>query len=827
MKKSILDLFAKKLKNININEVKKLKPDLRELTPENIRYILKKPSNERTNEDIAFLKNFCLLKTNFIDKLNQEHINEEDQEKIMILSMSNAQYKLINNKDETICDINDKSKYYYIILNGKVTVYDVEKIDCEMNGEEYYKLILDYRNKKEKYLLEKTIRENQVNIPIHLNDVNRLDKILLKAYLFSKTTLQIYNDNSTNFLDIIFKKLGFKYSDFGIKTYGQFLEEKNNDNKKNFFGCDLNEEIKMNRENEEIVLGNLNLEINDILCQKYLFLIKTPELPVSYYRYKVKKDLEEFKYFGDSPSGVYKNKLVSKTNNLELLYFNNEIYNEYVLYLKIKLNSTQEHFLLNNFFLNSIPKSTFERLYLKYFEYTKFYLGETIIEENEPINYLYFVKSGNIKLFSNRSIVQNHLLIELITNIMKQKCTNIADINSNCNTYSQKKIDFDKIKNKMNFNKDVHIMNFGEKQCIGFECFYFGFYSLYKAVVFSEKVELYRISVDNLLKILTIKNKQTLTDFAILAEKALSIFLDRLNVVNNMLILKYTQEDKKKLIKVSDMMERAIMLNQLKVEGMRGNRNIKKIIIKEQKNIEKTPDSNKKNNRYFLKDKYSSLSSPRVIKFDLNKKLMFNRSKLLENIETTKNTNKKYNNLEIKNKLFDYKDNLVKQKKRELIRETIELGRLSNLENKVINFLNLQNKITSDFVRFSKGEKRIFINSSHGNLNLSSVRHHYSFKKRDIFLNSKNKMKTILSLKKGKKKREFFPRLNMVEEKNIIDSNNYRKICEKWIELKESKNIENVSSIEDKEIKSKEKIRTFRKSNGAKNNIYRKFVINN
>ena len=148
---------------------------------------------------------------------------------------------------------------------------------------------------------------------------------------------------------------------------------------------------------------------------------------------------------------------------------------------------------------------------------------------------------------------------------------------------------------------------------------------------------------------------------------------------------------------------------------------------------------------------------------------------------------------------------IVKQKKRELIRETIELGRLSNLENKVINFLKLQNKITSDFVRFSKGEKRIFINSSHGNLNLSSVRHHYSFKKRDIFLNSKNKMKTILSLKKGKKKREFFPRLNMVEEKNIVDSNNYRKIYEKWIELEESKNIENVSSIEDKENKVKKK----------------------
>ena len=32
-------------------------------------------------------------------------------------------------------------------------------------------------------------------------------------------------------------------------------------------------------------------------------------------------------------------------------------------------------------------------------------------------------------------------------------------------------------------------MNFNQKQCIGFECFYFGFNSLYTAKAISEKVE--------------------------------------------------------------------------------------------------------------------------------------------------------------------------------------------------------------------------------------------------------------------------------------------------------------------------------------------------
>ena len=32
-----------------------------------------------------------------------------------------------------------------------------------------------------------------------------------------------------------------------------------------------------------------------------------------------------------------------------------------------------------------------------------------------------------------------------------------------------------KIKDLINLNRNMHIMNYEEKQCIGFECFYFGF----------------------------------------------------------------------------------------------------------------------------------------------------------------------------------------------------------------------------------------------------------------------------------------------------------------------------------------------------------------
>ena len=135
MKKSIIDVFSKNLKNVDINEINKIKIDLRKLTIENIIYISKKSPTQRTNEEIAFLKNFGLFKTKFAEKLTKENIEDQTQEIIMLLSMLNSNYKLIKDKDEIIYDLNEEAKYFYVILYGNVEVYSIEKIDCEINGE--------------------------------------------------------------------------------------------------------------------------------------------------------------------------------------------------------------------------------------------------------------------------------------------------------------------------------------------------------------------------------------------------------------------------------------------------------------------------------------------------------------------------------------------------------------------------------------------------------------------------------------------------------------------------------------------------------------------
>ena len=836
MKKSIIAIFGKKLKNVDIEEINKTNIDLRDLTVQNIKFILQKAPQDRTNEEIAYLKKFIMLKTRFIDKLTKEHIDEQSQNIIIILSMSNAFYKLIKTTEETIYNINDESKNFYIILNGKVGSYDIEKIDCEMGMEEYYKLILNYRNNKEQFLLEKTLKENKVNIPIDINDVYRLDKILLKIYLLTKKGLKFYKNNP-HFLDEIFEKLGFKYSDFQIQSYEELLEQKNKEikedgyNKEELKQYNEDEALKICRLNEDKVMESINFQISDNLCKKYSFLIRANELPVSYYRYVEKKILSDFDYFGESYFGNYKEKIVSKTNNLELLYFKNDIYNEYELNMKLKYAGTQDQFLLNNFFLNSIAKSTFEKVYLKYFEYIKFFANQTIIEENEPISYIYFIKSGNVKLYSNRSIIQNHLLIQIIINILKQKCPNIDTKNSFYKSYSDLTVNFDKIKEEMEFNRNIHLMNFNQKQCIGFECFYFGFNSLYTAKAISEKVEVYRISIERLYKILSIKNKKALYDFAMQAEKALKILLDRLIVVNNMLILNYSQKNKNVLKEASDYMEREIILNQIKLEEMRGIMNIKNSRIKEQKKFEQSKSSfdfnYNSNKNISIKEKHALLSCPkrRNTRLDLKKNFKFDRNKLIQKMALTGGAHKILDNLGINYKLYNTKETLARQRSMELLRESCELERLSNQEKKKIHYLKLQNQISKDFVRLSKGEKRIFINSSNS-MNLSTIPHHYSFRKRNIFLISKNKFKTSKPLDKNMKKREFFPKLHKTEDKSTnIESNNDIALNGKWIQLNQIKSIENSSSNSEREIHSKERVNVFKKSTEGNSNIYKKYII--
>ena len=129
------------------------------------------------------------------------------------------------------------------------------------------------------------------------------------------------------------------------------------------------------------------------------------------------------------------------------------------------------------------------------------------------------------------------------------------------------------------------------------------------------------------------------------------------------------------------------------------------------------------------------------------------------------------------------------------------------------NCLKLQNKISSDFVRFSKGEKRIFINSSSSdNFDINSIKHYNNFKKRKIIINNKNKMRSLMPIYSSDKKEEI---------SSNMDTNNDIKIYKKWIGLNKVKSFENVYSSVDIDINDKGKIYYLKKSTEGTSSIYK------
>ena len=162
-------------------------------------------------------------------------------------------------------------------------------------------------------------------------------------------------------------------------------------------------------------LKNIDIE----LLKKYLYLTKTKnEELITFYRSIYTKTIEDNDYFGDSEHRIYINKVVSLTDNLELFCMKTDLYNEFVRKIKSKLLGNQINFLLDNFYFRSIYKNYFEKYYFKFFDLVQYKMKQIIVKENEPIQFCYFIKSGTIKLTSNRSILENHILIELIKNII-------------------------------------------------------------------------------------------------------------------------------------------------------------------------------------------------------------------------------------------------------------------------------------------------------------------------------------------------------------------------------------------------------------------------
>ena len=815
------------LLNRHQREIRKLQKisstiDTNSLTFEKLIQILQK-HKEKNLTEISALKYFCLRKTNLITKFTEDKLDEASYDLILSISLSSSFLKIFN-RDDLIINIGQPCTNLFIVLKGKAAAFGIKKYHLEVTGYEYFILLKNLKNNDDMHLIEKIILENNRIYPIDIEDMENLEKIVLKIYLSSK-----FKRASPKYLEDILNIVGMKLSDFELESYLDMVEKKHAKEIKEQEDVDwgsLTEEEKIEKY-KELDIYNVNdawnytlfiekkildqLNYIDIeLMKKYTFLTKMiNEEMITYYKCEIINEIEENEYFGNSENGEYLNKVVSLSDDLNVMCIKADLYNEYVRRVNSKIIGSQINFLLDNFYFHPLYKGFFEKYYFKYFELVEYKLKQIIVKENDPIDYIYFIKSGSAKLTSTRSIAENHILIELIKNILlKSNKGNMKEIKSEINNlYNNVTNHLEYFSNDMKIKNRVHIMTLQSNNCIGSECMYYGFKYLYSAEVISEKVELYKISIDKIMRIINDKTSPVFYYYCQYSEQNLKLFFNRLTRINNMLLANL---NKSKIRQFGDIFnlnvenfQESIYKNDIKFTNKKDvlsfetlKQNSHKIIKDKLKsrnklinlqNLEsskdkKNLDSNNLNSKIFITQKpktpyYTKINRKKLLlrkekeksenKDDLTQKIIENlkRNNTLNLFPLPKDKNK---DMTSHIKFFDYKENLEKLREKEEIRarkglillEKKEKNQMEKLKNEtfaMFNSINLSLGKKRNLVIHSgqnqDQEEKNFYDSFSSNNNIFNLYNRNIFKKNKMIMTSlyKNKFSEYFDIKLGAK----------------------------------------------------------------------------
>ena len=536
---------------------------------EKVVQILCTPPDERTEDQNEIIKSYILDISNIPKKFSLDNIEEKDYKEIIAHSVKTCQYKIIKHLGELIYNINEESDFFYIILKGNVKIFDLKKFSKEMNGHSYYDILLNYRNKKENYLLKKTIDENFHNYPVEYNDMKIIDKIMIKLNL-----MKLETDNDPNidpdYLEYLLKYYGSSLIEFRLETYRDVLKKKNEktirynkilieqkkeDKVKPLLEYNIYDARLHSNKNRKILQNQLNY-ISPEICRKYYFFMNENNENISYYELIEDKLRINNEYFGDLENNRYTQRALGYSENLELLKFSNEIYKDFIKRERAKIIDSQANFFLNNFFFEKITKEHFIRYYFPLFESINFTLNQIIISENEKVEYIYFIKSGIVKLISNRSILENYIIIDLIKNVTTKNEASESEENENKKNIKDYvfKTDTQLLKKELNIKHKSHLITYQKNQALGYECFYFGINYLYTAIAESKEVKLYRIKIKHLIEILKEKGQIGYKHLIKKAENTMKLLLERFTLINNDLMKFYDRKflDKKNLNQIKD-----------------------------------------------------------------------------------------------------------------------------------------------------------------------------------------------------------------------------------------------------------------------------------
>ena len=334
-----------------------------------IEQILDKP--ERKMQEIIILKEYIKRLKKFLEILNFDNENISIDSLLTRVSREMQIEKIP--KNEFLMRIGEKGDRFYFTLSGSVTILAPKEFLVYMTIDDYTKYLIILYNNNEHYLLKKTLRENEMAIPL-----------LKEKY------------------EIINPKLIIKYS--SIEEYLNVINGKK---------LDIEEKEEENSEEEDAEKENKKEKKNkNLISRKFKLKI---------YGYTCIVDLGRGSTFGEVALINDNNQRTAtvfvKTNSVFGTLTANAFKESMLVFLE-KIKWEKIFFIFNTPIFKKLYINEIVKKYWNYFVEKKLKKGEFLFRKNENRENIYFILKGSVKLIIPQlTLKKTNIIISDIKNI--------------------------------------------------------------------------------------------------------------------------------------------------------------------------------------------------------------------------------------------------------------------------------------------------------------------------------------------------------------------------------------------------------------------------
>lgn len=496
----------------------------------------------RTFEDLNAIKSF-LKENKIVYRIINEKMNAENEELFRALSYE-MEYKYLLKK-EKLFEISDKVDNIYLIIKGRVELYEHTEYNVDLTLYKYMKYIYDlYYNIKENnknlelYKLRKTIESNSNIVNIGLDDIPYFIGLLVKI----KFNLMINNNN--------------------YNIFSEDLEEIIIDCKNDPLISLKNFDFDKEKRNDDIyikdIINNLYKKIPKIsqkLIKKYYSNLNNNEDEFyTFKKFTLRKicELKDGDFLGEDTvdNNLERKCSVISLEDTHLAFIDYDLYMDIVNKYNDAIKDKDAKFLKDSFYFKRISLQYFIKHYFPDFSYQELTYGNNILNQNNSFEYIYFLKEGIVEIFCNQSVVE---IIDLVKKLSQKLKNNSEEIKNELLNINNKLYLYGRINKNFTINNTSRLLIIPNADILGIESWITEMPYFYNCKIISDKAKFFKITLDKINNLFNYV-KESKAQFIEDANKRLELLCRRLIKIINIRIqyfnkYNYYKEIEKKIFK--------------------------------------------------------------------------------------------------------------------------------------------------------------------------------------------------------------------------------------------------------------------------------------